>query len=145
MNIEQLQNEWEKDSKIDMSDLANESMRTLSLHSKYIREYTIAKIEMEKCEEDLKILKRYCWYKYNGLLESSELLQNDELFNLTLNKKDELNLFIESDSNYSKKNLQLKYLREKVTMLESILKIIASRNFTIKNAIDFIKIENGIN
>ena len=145
MNIEQLQNEWEKDSRIDMSDLANESMRTLSLHSKYIREYTIAKIEMEKCEEDLKILKRYCWYKYNGLLESSELLQNDELFNLTLNKKDELNLFIESDSNYSKKNLQLKYLRERVTMLESILKIIASRNFTIKNAIDFIKIENGIN
>ena len=57
MKIEDIQNLWSQDSKIDHTELSTQALRIPSLHSKYFRIFTEERLRLRKYELDLKKLK----------------------------------------------------------------------------------------
>ena len=48
---------WAEDSKIDRTELGEESIKIPQLHSKYYKLYSTERLKSVKLQEDLKILK----------------------------------------------------------------------------------------
>jgi len=53
--------------------------------------------------------------------------------------------YIESDDDVIKLKQQLVVLQEKVSYLDSVIRMINNRGFQIKNALDWLKFTNGNN
>ena len=49
---------WAEDSKIDRTELGEESIKIPQLHSKYYKLYSTERLKSVKLQEDLKILKK---------------------------------------------------------------------------------------
>ena len=64
MNLEQIQEMWEKDSKIDPDNLHDESLKIPQLHSKYYTLYNRITLLRERAREQYnKVrLERYNYY-----------------------------------------------------------------------------------
>ena len=58
--------------------------------------------------------------------------------------KSDLNMHIEADAQIQKLSLKIGLQREKVSTLDSIIKTITNRGFQISNAINYMKLMNGI-
>ncbi|MAA92827.1 MAG: hypothetical protein CMQ57_04815, partial [Gammaproteobacteria bacterium] len=64
MNLEKIQEMWEADSKIDIDNLHDESLKIPQLHQKYYTLYTTIKLLRTKCNDTLAKtrLERYNYY-----------------------------------------------------------------------------------
>lgn len=139
MKLEDIRVEWKADSKIeDELKLDNESLRTASLHQKYMdmlsqESYTLKKLYGEKT----RIYKEK-WLYYSGKA-SPEVYKEKGVFQHKVLKND-LEMFIESDDEYLEKKLQIDYQEEKVKFLESVIKQISQRDWQIRNAIEWRKL-----
>jgi hypothetical protein len=58
--------------------------------------------------------------------------------------KNDVPVYMDADPDVIKINLQIGVQEEKVDVLESIIKIISNRGFSIKSYIDWKKFENGL-
>lgn len=142
MKLEEIELLWEKDSKIDRTDLDAESLKIPSLHSKYykifLRERVQLKIEEQEYNQFRKIKHEY----YTGKLSQEDLKHYGwEQFQLVL--KGDLSIYMDSDKDISQRLIKLQLQREKVDFLDSIIKTLNTRGFAIKNAIDFIRFSSG--
>ena len=59
--LNELQDELDRDLKIDDSELDLESIRTPQLHNKYLKHYTTYSLQLKKAKDDYKILRRHKW------------------------------------------------------------------------------------
>lgn len=140
--LEQIEEMWEQDSKIDRTDLDNESLKIPSLHSKYyklfLREKMQLKLEDQKYKQFFKLKHEY----YTGKLSQEELRSFGwEPFQFVL--KNDITIYMEADRELSDKLIALSLQREKVQFLEDIIKTLNGRGFLIKNAVDFIRFTSG--
>jgi hypothetical protein len=134
---------WAEDSKIDRMDLGEESLKISSLHQKYMEIYTNEKIFLRKYESELKIMKleKYEFYTQGPTKETQE--KGWELPAIGKIIRSDVQQYIEADKDVIELSLKIGVQHEKVSLLESIVKNIANRGFQIKNAIDFIKFQEG--
>lgn len=142
MKLEEIETLWEQDSKIDRTDLDNESLKIPMLHSKYYKIYLREKIQLKSEELEYKQFYKLKHEYYNGKLSQQEL--NDlgwEPFQFVL--KNDLQVYIDADKDVITRLLKLQVQREKVELLENIIKTLNGRGFLIKNAIDFIRFTSG--
>ena len=142
MKLEELEELWSVDSKIDSSALDTESLKIPQLHHKYyklfLREKLILKNEQSTYNEYFKIKHEY----YTGKLTQKECQEYGwEPFQFIL--KGDLQIYLDSDKDLSGKLLKLQIQKEKVDFLENIIKTLNNRGFLIKNAIDFRRFANG--
>lgn len=96
---------------------------------------------MKLLDQRAKILKRKKVEYYLG--KASPDIYKDKPFNLTLVKSD-LPIYVDSDDEMCDLELKMSYQQGIVTYLESIIKEINNRNWTIRNAIEWRKFTNGI-
>ena len=142
MKLEDVENLWSIDCKINRTELDGESLKIPELHNKYYKIYIREKVQMKSEENEYNELYKVKWEYYNGKMDKAELdARGWEQFPLILNK--DLNTYISADKDIIQKLLKLTLQREKVEFLESIIKTLATRGFLIKNAIEFIKFNNG--
>jgi predicted transglutaminase-like protease len=143
MKLNDILDEWEIDSEIDKSDLGNENLKTPKLHQKYLKMYSIEKIRFTKFEIDYKKLFKLKTQYYRGTLDKETL---DEMewkpFQMRLLKED-VEIYIESDDQISELQLKLSLQKEIVSTLDSIIRQINKRDFTIRNSIDWLKFTQG--
>ena len=66
MNLEQIQDLWQKDSVIDPDDLHNESLKIPQLHSKYYTIYNTIMLLREKSQETYRRVKLERHNYYSG-------------------------------------------------------------------------------
>ncbi len=66
MDLEQLQNEVDKDLKINDTELDLESLKTPQLHNKYMKHLTKFKLMLSKANTDFYSLRRDKWEYYTG-------------------------------------------------------------------------------
>lgn len=143
MKYDELKEEWKSDCNIDVGNLAKESLRIPLLHNKYYQEYishnkSLKKLELEY-QEHYKIRHAY----YSGRLSEEELQEyNLEQFPLIL--KSDIAVYLNSDKKLQEITMRIFVQKQICDFLESIIKTLNNRTFQIKNAIDFIKFENGI-
>lgn len=143
MELEQIHNEWEKDSKIDKSNLADEAINVPSLHHKYWKFFTGEKFLFKKLEIEMKSFYKLKKEYYLGQLSKEDLSKHGwEPFQLKI-LRDDVGSYISADEEVIQKNLALSLQQDKLELLTDIIKIIHVRNFSISNRINILKFENG--
>lgn len=142
MKLEEIEALWETDSKIDRTDLDNESLKIPSLHSKYYKIYLREKVQLKAEDHEYRIFYKLKHEYYTGKLSKEELDEHNwEPFQFVL--KNDLQVYIDADKDIADRLLKLQVQREKVEFLENIIKTLNGRGFLIKNAIDFIRFTSG--
>ena len=145
MKLEDIESEWAKDSKIDRINLDGEQLKVPELHHKYYKMFIRERVALKQEEGEYAIFYKLKTEYYQGRVDQETLeIQKWEPFLLHILKQ-ELPLYLEADKELIERKLKVHLQREKVEYLESILKTLNIRGFTIKNAIDFIKLSNNTN
>lgn len=142
MKLEEIHNHWEKDSKIDATELTEESLKISNLHSKYMKMYTSERVSLLKLESELPKLRKDK-YEFYTQGPSKEHLERGWSYPGGKILKSEASIYLESDDDIINLNLKIAYQREKLDLLTNIIKSLNNRNFQIKNAIDYLKWTNG--
>lgn len=143
MKFEDIFEEWKKDSEIDRTELANESLRIPKLHHKYYMMLVAEKSLLKKLEADMKQLKlsKYEFYSQGHTEETKALGWQLPARGMIL--KADIPMYMEADKDVVDLSLRVGMQQEKVEFLESIIKSFQTRGYIIKNAIDFMKFTMG--
>ena len=142
MNLEKIQEMWEKDSKIDMDNLHDESIKIPQLHQKYYTLYTTIKLLRTKANDTLAKtrLDRYNYYSGKAPAE----VYVEEPFPYKVRDKESMSMHLNADEKLSKVKLKIEYYDTMLEFLEDILKMIHNRGYQVKNSIDFLKFQSGM-
>ena len=140
MDLEQLQNEAEKDLKIDNEKLDIESLKTPELYAKYLRIYTRWNLLSKQAESEYKVLFRKKWEYYSG--KAPPRVYQENPFDLKILKQD-LPTYLESDEDLIKSKHKVEYHNAMCDYAESVCKMMNNRGFQIKNAIDWKRFMEG--
>ena len=140
MDLEQLQEQADKDLKINDTELDLESLKTPQLHNQYMKHLTKFKLLLTRAEDEYKILKRNKWEYYTG--KSDPAVYQLKPFNLKILKQD-VDKYIEADEEMQKATQKVKYLETVVDFLDRTIRQISNRGFLIKDAIDWRKFTSG--
>ena len=140
MDLEQLQNEAEKDLKIDNEKLDIESLKTPELYGKYLKIYTRWNLLSKQAESEYKVLYRKKWEYYSG--KADPQTYREKPFDLKVFKQD-IPTYLESDEELIKAKHTVDYHNAMAEFAERICKAINNRGFQIKNAIDWKRFLEG--
>ena len=144
MRFDDIRSMVSKDMVIDDSELDIESLKIPQLHNKYLNLFHDERILLRKLEADKRELIRDKWEFYSGKMSEEELTRRGwEPFQLKILKQD-LDMYIHSDSDVTKIEDRITLQKEKVDYLASIVKSISGRGWEIKNAIEWRKFTSGI-
>lgn len=144
MTLDQILEEWRKDSIINSTELGEESVKIPQLHSKYIKIYFEERRKFKVYEFEIKDISLKKHEYYNGRMSQDEL---DKLEWIPFQKrllKHEIEMYVESDKDIIKYRVKIANQEEKMQLLEEIVKNINQRNFQIRNAIEWEKFTQGV-
>lgn len=133
---------WREDSKIDIDNLHEESLRIPCLHSKYYDIYVNVQLLKKKAEQDKKNTHLVKYEYYSG--KADEDVYKENPLPKKVRDKEHLNSRLSADKEISKLNLKIEYYDSMLHYLDSILKMISNRTYQIKNSIDFMRFQSGI-
>ena len=145
MNIDELKAEWANDSEIRETELTRESLRTPHLHSKYLDLLVNAKMKAAAYRHDLARMQQFKTRYYKGELTKDELTQHN-LQQWQYNKplKSEMEGLLDADADCIKIKQKIDYVDLMVFQLDSIMNAIKGRGWDIRNAIEFLKYQQGL-
>ena len=143
MEIDDIHDLWNVDSKIDDLELDQESLKIPQLHSKYMRIITEENSILNKMMYAHKMMERDKFEYYTGKMCDEDLKERGwEPLNLKIMKND-VPRYIEGDKDIIRGLMKISDYREKVALLKSIIDSINSRSFIITNAIKWKKFISG--
>jgi hypothetical protein len=135
---QEIDEQWKKDAPIDATNYEREAADKPRLHSKYLSYMMQVKLDLRKLEESFLNMRRLKIRYYMGELTKQELdALNLEQYKKNKPIKAELVDLLESDSHLMELVTKLETMRVAQYQLESILKEIASRDWEIKNSIQW--------
>jgi len=144
MNLEELQQEWKIDTKINELDLSRESLKTPHLHSKYIDHLVGAKRRLSRAKHDLARMAAFKVKYWSGHLTKEELIEYElPQYQYTKPLKSEVEGKLLADEDYIKILDNIEGLEIMIGFLESVMKSIFARSFDIKNSIEWGKFQAG--
>ena len=142
MKLEEIYEEWKKDSTIDKTELGDESIKIPKLHHKYYQVYTSEKLLLRKYEADLKQL-RLQKYEFYTMGANEDTPSHWRLPPRGMILKTDIPMYMEADKDIVDMSLKIGLQQEKVDLLESIIKSLTNRGFQIRAAIDWFKFTMG--
>ena len=145
ITLNELQEEWKSDCKIDELNLGSESTKTPELHAKYLNYLTTFKLQLRKYESQMLSLRRIKSRYFRGELSKEELEQlgwEQYLGNQPL--KQEMQEYLDSDPDVIKIVDKVEYIRACLYQCEFVMKSLSSRTWDIKNAVEWTKFTNGL-
>ena len=143
MKYETIIEQCQKDSKVNDTELGEESLNIPYLHGKYLKYYGDERMFLVSLRSKKKVLNATLRDYYSGDLNNPQDLEEigrDPWKKVVL--KGDLQSYIDADSEMIKLNTRVGVSEEKINVLEHILKAINSRGFQIKSAIDWHKMTN---
>lgn len=141
IDLETIQEMWEKDSKIDPDNLHTESLNIPILHAKYYDLYNTINLLKKKAEIQKKKIRHERYEYFTGKADPEVYIDNP--FPKKIRDKETLQGYLDSDEKLSQVSLKIEYYETLLNYIESILKVIQNRTYQIKNAIEFIKFQAG--
>tara|TARA_Y100001963_G_scaffold77938_1_gene108000 strand:+ start:2787 stop:3215 length:429 start_codon:yes stop_codon:yes gene_type:complete len=142
MNLEKIQEMWQKDSVIDPDNLHDESLKIPQLHSKYYTLYNTITLLREKANKTYKEIRLERHNYYTGKAPADVYVQDP--FPYKVREKDAIQRHMEADDRVSEAELKVKYYDVMLKFLEEIIKTVSNRTFQIKNAIEWNKFQAGM-
>ena len=143
MNLEQIQEMWERDSQIDPDNLHDESLKIPQLHSKYYTLYNTITLLREKARETYNRVRLERYNYYTGKAPAEVYVE--EPFPYKVRDKEALQRYLDADEKINKVDLKIRYYDVELKFLEEIIKTVSNRTFQIKNAIEWNKFQAGYN
>lgn len=145
MDIETIKQYVQKDLQINDAELDGESLRIPQLHNKYLNILHDEKLILQSLRVKRKILLREKWEYYTGKMDQDTLNKKGwEPFNLKILKQD-VDMYLESDSDMMTIESKLFLQEEKVNFLQETIKVINNLQWHIRDAIAWRKFVNGVN
>lgn len=143
MKIEDIFEEWEKDSVIDRTELGDEAIKIPKLHHKYFQYFFKEKNLLRKYEAELKRLKldKHEFYTQGP---NEETPKEWKLPAKGMILKADIPMYLDADEDIINLSLKIGFQQEKVELLESIIKSLNNRGYNIKAAIDWVRFTNGL-
>jgi len=143
VDIEEINQMWAQDCKIDEANLFRESARIPELHNKYYNLFYKEILRVKKLKADLIELEKAKTEYYSGSMDELELKERGwKPFALKVLKND-MERYVQSDREVIQLSLKISLYEERGKYLESIVRQINNRNYTIKNMIDWAKFQSG--
>lgn len=140
MRLDELQAEIAADSEINNNALDTESLRIPMLHSKYYN-YFIAELRILKgIEIEYKRVKKERHQYWLG--QASDEVYKAEPKDIKILRQD-LELYLDADEKLTELKSKYELQKMKTEMLEAFIKTLNTRNFLIKNSIEFLRFKNG--
>ena len=143
MNLEKIQEMWEKDSHIDPDNLHDESLKIPQLHSKYYTIYNTITLLREKARDSYNRIRLERYNYYTGKAPAE--VYAAEPFPYKVREKDAIQRHMDADEKLNTINMKIKYYDTTLKYLEEIIRIISNRTYQIKNAIEWNKFQAGFN
>jgi hypothetical protein len=140
MKMSEIQDEFTRDMKFDLSNLDKMSIRIPYLHSKW---YTIMIEEikiLKSIDSTLKTLKRDKFLYYTGRGGDEEYVKNPLDHKIL---KSDIEMFIDADEDFQIHHNNYHIQKMKVDMIEANIKQIGQLSFNIRNAIEAMKFKAG--
>lgn len=145
MKLDDIQNEWDKDCEIDDNYLGENSIATPKLHAKYVRLLIGVKLKHSKLIADYNELRKNKFRYYRGELSREELnLLQWEQWQGVKPLKNEMDEFLQGDTELNTIKLKTEYLETMIYLLESILGQLKARDWQIKSAIEWKRFLAGM-
>jgi len=143
MTLDDIRKEIQRDMTLDETALDIESLKIPQLHGKYLNYLMDERLAMRKAEFDYNSMMKVKWEYYTGKMSQEELDKRGwEPFSLKILRND-LDLYMNSDEDLSKLSQKLIYQKEKVSLLEEVVKELNTRHWKIRNAIEWRRFING--
>lgn len=144
--LETVEKAWDSDCKIDKSQLDEESRKVPELHNKYYKifrrennNYRKLLQEKQKCHSLL-----YDYYSGNYNTNSDMLARLGGRSPITKKyTKETIERYIQSDDLYTQVISELAEQEELVEFLQVILKQIGTRQFHIRDCLEFLRFSKG--
>lgn len=144
MSIDEILQLWEVDAVIDETNIGKTSISSHTLHQKYLQIRTRENIILKKYKKKYSDLYKLKWSFYLGYLDEEEIsARNWEPIGFKILKQD-LHIFMDSDSELSELKIEVEIQEEKVYILDKIIDSINKRSFILNNYIEWKKFENGV-
>jgi len=143
MKYETIIEQWQQDSKVNDTELGQESLNIPYLHGKYLKYYGDERMFLVNLKSKRKKMTALLREYYTGDLNNTEDLEElgREPYKKVILKGD-IQTYVDADDDMIKLNMRIGVSEEKINILEHILKGINSRGFQIKSAIDWHKMTN---
>ena len=141
MNLEKIQEMWERDAVIDPDNLHDESLKIPQLHSKYYTIYNTIKLLREKATDQNNKIRLERHNYYTGKAPAEVYVQ--EPFSFKVREKDAIQRYLDADEKLSQVDMKIRYYDVTLKFLEEIIRNISGRTYQIKNAIEWQKFQSG--
>ena len=141
MNLEKIQEMWERDANIDPDNLHNESLKIPQLHSKYYTIYNTFSLLREKSRDSYNRIRLERYNYYTG--KASAEVYAEDPFPYKVREKDAIQRHMEADEKLSTSEMKIKYYDVTLKFLEEIIRNVSGRTYQIKNAIEWQKFQSG--
>ena len=141
MNLDKIQEMWERDSRIDPDNLHDESLKIPQLHSKYYTNYNTSTLLREKARDSYNRIRLESYNYYTGKAPAE--VYAAEPFPYKVREKDAIQRHMDADEKLNTINMKIKYYDTTLKYLEEIIRIISNRTYQIKNAIEWNKFQSG--
>jgi hypothetical protein len=139
MKIDEIHDEWDKDTKIDSTKLGDESLKIPKLHAKYSKWLSAEKRVLGQLTKKYKMHR----LQYREFLLNPNKEQMEEFGwalpvggRITKTEKTRLDEHSEAAPELIDMELMIGLQQEKIDVLKSIIQSFYSRGFLIKNAIE---------
>jgi len=142
MNLDKIQEMWQKDSVIDPDNLHDESLKIPQLHSKYYTVYNTITLLREKARTNYNTIRLERYNYYTGKAEPEVYVE--EPFPYKVREKDAIQRYMDADEKLIKVDLKIRYYDATLKFLEEIIKNVSNRTFQIKNAIEWNRFQAGM-
>ena len=142
-NLEQVLENWKRDSEIDQTEPGKELIRIPILHNKYLTLLTKHKIAAKKAHFDYLRMRKIKWEYYTGKMSQEELEEYGwQPFQFTL--KSDITTYLDADEDINK-YLANKMLNEEIVdVCNAILKELNNRTWELRSFIDWEKFIQGV-
>ena len=142
LDLEKIQSMWEEDSKIDPDNLHTESLNASILHSKQFEIYNNILLLRKRADQTPRNNRHERYEYYSGKADPDVYTENP--FPKKIRDKDTMQKYMDADEKLSQVSLKVEYYDVILKYLEDIIKMIHSRNYQIKNAIEYMKFQSGL-
>lgn len=144
MTLDELLTEYESDTKINDNKLDHEAIKTAMLHHKYLAilmRFRVRRVQKEANFNESKTMR----FKYfRGELSRDDLRDREwEQYQGVKPLKTEMEELLRGDKVLGVLKKELDYLNEMIYALEEILKQVKARDWNIRNAVEFKKLQAG--
>lgn len=141
MKINELEEMLNNDLAVDHRNIVAASLQTPTLHAKWMKFATDEAYKLKILHHRMAKLKKAKWDFYLG--RAGEKAYIKKPFNLKLTKG-EVPIYIDADDDIQRLERQIEQQSILVDRLSEAVKSIQYRHINIKNAIEMMKLQNGI-